>query len=220
MNHFKYISIVFAGILLVFIVAPGRADAAPFVHTYTSRTLFLADVSKSLEIAGFEGIPAGTMYPNGSLVDGVIVEHSEPLISILVTDSYYQTSPGGRNTLALDTIDQAFLSGDSCSFFFTESVLAFGINVIGSPGDVRPGDFTLFASSTDVSNGEIPDDVLPDGGEVYFLGVFVESANPGSMFNQASLESKDPAGDGLFVFNLDDITISRQLVEGTGYLIW
>jgi hypothetical protein len=44
---------------------------------------------------------------------------------------------------------------------------------------------------------------LPDGGEAYFLGIIV--TDPPLGFFQARLESHDPTGSGLYVFNADDI---------------
>ena len=134
-----------------------------------------------------------------------------------VTDAFAQTTSGGTNALGLDVLDEAFLSGDSFIMTFDQTIHALGLFVIGSPGDVLAGDFALSTGAGSVFNVDTPDRTVADGGEAFFLGLVATDASLG--FTSAMLESFDPQGVGLFVFNVDDITTALVPEPGTLVLL-
>jgi uncharacterized repeat protein (TIGR01451 family) len=178
---------------------------AELVETYTNRAAFLADLTGTSDTFDAESLPAGTNFAILTL-SGLSVSNAPPCVLMEVVDGHSQTTAGGSNSLGVESVDKAFLSGERCVMTFGAPSLAVGLYAIGSPGDVRPGDFTLTAGSTVASNGAAPDVVLPDGGEAYFVGIIVRAPDVGSAFSEATLASHDPSGKGLFVFNVDDIT--------------
>jgi len=184
-------------------------EAVPIIHTYTDPVAFSAILPTDGHIEGFEGLAPGTDLPAGSALGPLILTHSVQDMPMRVVDSFSQASAGGTNILGLPSNDEAFLSGESIEFGFEEPVVAVGMSVIASPGDVRAGDINLSATTTftqiDVSNTATPWEVLPDGGELFFLGIVLEDADPTELISSAILISSDIEQAGLFVFNLDNI---------------
>ena len=130
-----------------------RVDAAPVIHTYTDPSAFMAAVSGEVVEQGFEDLASGTLVPGGSEVNGITLDSVSDGLVMKVVDRFDQSTVDGVNSLGVMAADEAFLSGDSVIFEWDRPVAGFGIMVIGGPGDVRPGDITLYASSTNVSNG-------------------------------------------------------------------
>ena len=197
------------GLALGFPLGARAIPPIPVVHTYTNRAAFLVALPGTVVTQGFEQVAAGTALGSGSGLDGLLLAHSATGHPMLVTDAFSQTTPSGTHSLGLAVNDKAFLSGNTVSIGFSTSVVAFGLNVIGSPDDVEAGDLVLTAGSTSVTNYGTPGRVLADGGEAFFLGIYVENADPGSVFTNASLTTTDPGTNGLlgvYVYDLDDLT--------------
>lgn len=186
------------------VVADVSCPGPPPVRSYDDFDDFFADHGAGSSSIDFESAVAGSTYPPPVTLGGVTLSHSAAGADFLVTDDFSQTTAGGSNSAGLDTADRAFLSGDSVTIDFCIPVRSFGLFVIGSPGDVQAGDFTLTVGpGTSVSNGATPSAILPDGGEAYFLGLGVESSIPSVL--SATLISNDTAGQGFYVFNIDDL---------------
>ncbi|MBN1675929.1 MAG: hypothetical protein JXR37_33105 [Kiritimatiellae bacterium] len=196
-----------AAVLLV-LGAPAREAGAELVQTYTSRSAFLADLTGTQVTFGVESLPTGTNFASGTTFGSITVSNFPAEIPMRVAGSVAQTTADGSNALGMASVDEAFLSGEQCVLAFSSPTLAIGLYAIGSPGDIRAGDFLLSAGSAAVSNSAAPDTVLADGGEAYFLGVIVLAPDAGSAFSSATLTSYDPATNGLFVYTVDDITLS------------
>jgi len=175
---------------------------------HTSRQTFLADLSGAPSTVDFEGLGSGTLVPNSSDLGGIALSQPVAGESMLSVERFDQTSAGGVASLGLTGGDDAFLSGDQILLVMDRPTLAIGLYVIGSPGDVQAGDFQLVAKTHEVFNASTPDFVLPDGGEAYFLGIVVTDPDVDSAFTNAALNSLDSTGEGLYVFNIDDITLS------------
>ena len=181
--------------------------AAEVITPYTSSTSFFADLSSPSLTVDFEGFGDGTLLPNGSHIDGITLQQAAVGQTMRIVEGFSQTSGGGSGSLGLTGGDDAFLSGDHVLFTLASPALAIGMYVIGSPGDIRPGDLRLDSGTAEVFNGT-PELVLPDGGDAYFLGLIVTEPDMGSAITDAVLSSLDPEALGLFVFNIDDITVS------------
>ncbi len=173
------------------------------VTTYTNRSAFLADLSQTDVTLTWETLSAGALIPQNDRVRGITFNYSTGNELMRITDAFAQTTAQGKNSLGLTGQDASFLSGDALMMTFDIQTSFLGLYVIGSPGDVREGDFTLSFGGGLISNAPEPDMVLPDGGQAYFLGIIV--TGPSSSFTEAVLQSHDPTGSGLYVFNIDDI---------------
>ncbi len=186
------------------------------IQTYTSRPDFLAALAGSMRTWDFESLPPGIGLADGTTVDGFTLYDSVPAPAMAVTESYAQTTPAGARSLGLLNPDEAFDSGDTVIVAFDRPTLAAGLTVIGSPGDIRPGDLVLGTEAGEVVNSGVPDPVLPDGGEAHFLGLIVTDPDPGSAFYEVVLTSIDPTRDGLFIYTIDDVVLLTPPEPGTG----
>lgn len=173
------------------------------VTTYTDRGTFLTDLAQTTVELSWEHLSSDTLIPHDERVRGITFSYLIGDEVLRTTDAFAQTTAQGKNSLGLTGPDASFLSGDSLMMTFDIPTSFLGLYVIGSPGDVREGDFTLSFGGGLISNSAEPDMVLTDGGQAYFLGIIVTS--PSSSFTEAVLQSHDPAGLGLYVFNIDDI---------------
>jgi hypothetical protein len=173
------------------------------VTTYTDRGTFLTDLAQTSVELSWEHLSPDTLIPHDDRVRGITFSYliSDELMRI--TDVFAQTTAEGKNSLGLTGPDASFLSGDGFTMTFDIPTSFVGLYVIGSPGDIREGDIVLDFGGGVISNAADSDIVLPDGGEAYFLGIIV--TDPPLGFLQAYLESHDPTGSGLYVFNADDI---------------
>ena len=173
------------------------------VTTYTNRGTFLTDLAQTSIELSWEHLSADALIPHDDRVRGITFSYLIGDEVLRTTDAFAQTTAEGTNSLGLTGPDASFLSGDALMMTFEIPTSFFGLYVIGSPGDVRAGDITLSFGGGVISNAVNPGIVLPDGGEAYFLGIIV--TDPPLGFLQARLESHDPTGSGLYVFNTDDI---------------
>jgi hypothetical protein len=173
------------------------------VTTYTDRGTFLTDLAQTSVELSWEHLSPDTLIPHDERVRGITFSYLIDDEVLRTTDAFAQTTAEGKNLLGLTNPDASFLSGDGFTMTFDIPTSFVGLYVIGSPGDIREGDIVLDFGGGVISNAADPEIVLPDGGEAYFLGIIV--TEPPLGFLQARLESHDPTGSGLYVFNADDI---------------
>jgi hypothetical protein len=173
------------------------------VITYTDRGTFLTDLAQTTVELSWEHLSADTLIPHDERVRGITFSYLIVDEVMRTTDVFAQTTTEGKNSLGLTGPDASFLSGDGFTMTFDIPTSFVGLYLIGSPGDIREGDITLSFGGGEISNATKPNMVLPDGGQAYFLGIIV--TGPSSNFTEAVLQSHDPAGLGLYVFNIDDI---------------
>lgn len=191
---------------LLIIVLFGVCAIAPIasaqVTTYTNSNDFDNAISWSNQILEWENFNAGSYIFDANAIDEVTFTYSLDNETVVVTDSFDQTTFNGGNALGLTGPDMTFLSGDTIEFSLDSPSSFFGLYVIVSPSDARPGDLKLHFANTEVVNSADPEIVLADGGEAYFLGIVSDSEFG---YTNATLETIDPNGVGLFLFNIDDI---------------
>jgi hypothetical protein len=173
------------------------------VTTYTDKGTFMTDLALTTVELSWEHLSPETMIPHDDRARGITFSYLIGDEILRTTDAFAQTTAEGKNSLGLTNPDSSFLSGDGFTMTFDIPTSFVGLYVIGSPGDIREGDIVLNFGGGAISNAADPEIVLPDGGEAYFLGIIV--TNPPLGFLQAQLESHDPTGLGLYVFNADDI---------------
>lgn len=173
------------------------------VMTYTNRGAFMADLAQTDVTLTWEIMSADTLILHDDRVRGVTFSYLIGDEVMRTTDAFAQTTVEGKNSLGLTGPDASLLSGDGFLMTFDIPTSFVGLYVIGSPGDVREGDITLSFGGGEISNTADPEIVLPDGGHAYFLGII--ETNALLDFNEAVLQSHDPDGSGLYVFNIDDI---------------
>ena len=173
------------------------------VTTYTDRGTFLTDLAQTTVELSWEHLSADTLIPHDDRARGITFSYLIGDEVMRTTDVFAQTTTEGKNSLGLTNPDASFLSGDGFTMTFDIPTSFVGLYVIGSPGDIREGDIVLDFGGGVISNAADPEIILPDGGEAYFLGIIV--TDPPLGFLQALLESQDPTGSGLYVFNTDDI---------------
>ena len=195
MRRFKCIGFM---VLLVGVLAAGTAQAA--LVGYTDQADFLAAVSglPGQQNLDFESLAAGDLIPSGSSAGNVTFAYDFGGFEMQVRDDYLTTS--GSNYLGTDG-DGVFLAGDSFTMTFSQAVNAIGLFVI-SGEIIFGGDFSLSTTGGSVVNSDLTDStfgVLPDGGQVFFLGL----VDLDQAFTSATFESGVNGGD--FLFNIDDI---------------
>ncbi|MHC4691223.1 MAG: hypothetical protein ACYS67_00685 [Planctomycetota bacterium] len=173
------------------------------VTTYTDRGTFLTDLAQTTVELSWEHLSPETLIPHDDRVRGITFSYLIGDEVLHTTEAFAQTTAEGINSLGLTGPDASFLSGDGFTMNFDIPTSFVGLYVIGSPGDIREGDTVLNFGGGEISNAADPEIILQDGGEAYFLGIIVTGSPSG--FLHARLESHDPTGSGLYVFNTDDI---------------
>ena len=108
--------------------------------------------------------------------------------------------------------DRAFLSGDTLDISFDRPVHAFGLYVMGSPGDIHADDIELAGVDTFVQNAGTPESILLDSSEVFFIGFVDDSFTP---HTSVSLISNAMVG---YEFQLDDMVTAYNVdVDKDGF---
>ena len=211
-SSFLHRTLLFSAILSFFVITSRTAQGGPIL-TFTDQATFLANLN-SFATEDFEGSAAGTTIPDGGSVGTITFNHTIDdgfggTLDMIVSDIFDTTS--GDHYLGVDDgIDEVFLDGDNFSMSFAPTQ-AIGLFVIGSPGDVQAGDFTLAVGGSSVSNSAAPDITLADGGEAFFLGIIEQDlAQP---FSSADLST---IGGGFFTYTVDDIITSNDIIIGGG----
>ena len=203
-NSIPRIRFHIAAAAVLFVSFAAASHAA--IVGYTDPVAFFAAVGGSQKTVDFESTAGGTVLSDPAEFGDLSLSFTPgdgSDVELFVTDFLSQTTPGGLNSLGVNSGDEAFLSGDVIDFGFDNPITAFGLYVIGSPGDVIADDFGLTLGDTTLFNAGLPLTTLADGGEVFFLGL-IDDAPAGH--SSARLESFDPTNEGLFLFNVDDIT--------------
>lgn len=195
-------------IMLIFIVvSPAYGD----ILVFTDKAQFDSAIDELTQgVEDFEGVTSGTEFIPGSSIGGITFTYSI-LGNLIVANDWDATS--GENYLGVAG-DRTFLSGDTLDLTFDQPVYAFGLYVMGSPGDIHANDFELTDTDTLVQNSSTPDLILPDNGEAFFIG-FVDDSF--TTHTSVSLISNAMVG---YEFQLDDIvTAHRDTSSSTGCFI-
>ncbi len=191
------------------LLCAGTAQAA--LLTFTDPTAFLNMLSSgpfsTLQTLNFEppSAQAGDTVLSGGTLGGLTFTFNFGGLNLLV-DAQFQTTSGNNYLTLDDGVNSLFASGDALTFGLSGVAQALGVFVIGTPGDVRAGDFALQVSAGSVSNSATPNLILADGGEAFFLGLIEDNAALG--FTQATLASFGLTTDPTFFWSLDDVSTS------------
>ncbi len=187
----------------IFIVSMFFVTATAQVTTYTDSNSFSDNIPWDNIIFDSEDLSDGSLIFDGNSFNYLAFNYLIDDANIQVTNNFSQVSFNGANSLGMTGADKAFLSGDSLTIKLEKPSQIFGLYVIGSPGDVDANDFKLHFADAEVENSGTAEEVLADGGEVYFLGIIISDSNMG--YSTAILESFDSNSVGLFLFNIDDM---------------
>lgn len=182
----------------------GAAQAAPIV--FTDSASFQAALPAAPSALHFDDVPAGTAVPEGVPIQGVSFTSNLGGLGLTVFDTRDTTSPD--NYLGVDDGDDGlFRSGDELGFTFGAAVQAFGLFIIGNTENILANDFQLTASGGSVFNLGGPQQILSDGGGVFFLGI-IDTAG----FDSARLISFGDPDAPFFRFHVDDIVTAATPV--------
>lgn len=187
--------------LLGLVLFPVSAFAG--VIGFTDRSAFEAALPGLPVTAGFETVPAGTLIPDGGTAEGITFHYPDLAafgVSMKVSDAFDTTSP--PNFLGTSDGD-VFLDNDDFEMGFALPSFAIGLSII-SADQLVDNDFRLTAGGFSVAlDAGAVQETLPDGGDVYFLGI-IDDTTP---FAGAVLETSHVDPDqSFFVYNVDDIT--------------
>ena len=154
--------------------------------------------ANSATTINFDNLTSGSIV---TAIDGVTFSSSvTPEYGFdLVVSSVYDTSSGENSLGVGDGGTEVFFPGDTIDLVFDTPVTSLSVNFI-STSNTPPNTYsitTLFGSS---SNGNTPDSILPDTGEVF--NVLFTSATP---FTSAQLYG---GAGGAHTYNIDDITFT------------
>lgn len=192
-------------LLIITLVSPAYGD----ILVFTDKAQFenaIAGLTQGGE--DFERVTSGTEYISGASIGGISFSYSISE-NLVVVDEWEATS--GDNYLGVAG-DRTFLSGDTLDINFDRPVHAFGLYVMGSPGDIHADDIELANADMLVQNAAIPDLNLLDGGEAFFIGFVDDSFTP---HGSVSLVSNAAVG---YEFQLDDMVTAYNIdVDQDGY---
>jgi hypothetical protein len=178
------------------------------IVAYESRSDFETAISGLISTTvDFDSASFGQTIPSGSTFDGITFTYSltdlggDPLT--MVVDDFFDTT-SSPNYLGLQTTSGDFVnfvSGDSFTMDFAQPVNGVGLNIIANdvlmPGDLFSLSLTLTGIGGIITNPLAPSQTLPDGGQVYFLGVTSDQAFSSVVFGSSGMELE---------FTHDDIT--------------
>lgn len=187
--------------VLVAILLAGPVRAAPV--GYSDQAAFTTALPGAATTVDFDSESADSLIPPGSSVDGMTFTYALDGVALKVSSesgsTYSTTSPG--NFLGTDDAD-ILQDGDEISLSFAP-VNALGFYVL-SKDALENGDVSLSAGgmTTNLIATEVQGAPLGDGSSVYFLGV-IDAANA---FSSATIST---AGNGEFLFNIDDIVTAQ-----------
>jgi PEP-CTERM motif len=111
------------GLAVVGLVLATANTSQAGVISYSTRTAFDAAFPGAM-IENWDSFPNGTVFPNGSTVNGITYNSSDG--NALVTSSFLTSTP--PNGLG-ETANGFFLSTDTITFTFSHPLSAFGIDI-------------------------------------------------------------------------------------------
>ncbi|MGI9329175.1 MAG: dockerin type I repeat-containing protein [Gammaproteobacteria bacterium] len=189
-----------AALAIALLFLANTAAAAP--TTYTQQASFIAALPGTANTLNFDSGAPGAAIPSGAAFNGITFVYDFGGVALKVgsqNTAGYATS-SSPNFLGTDDAD-ILQDGDGIVMSFSP-VNAFGLYVI-SNDEIFDNDITLSAGGTSVSVAAADvQATLSDGSKVYFLGI----SDPVSNFSFASLAT---AGNGEFLFNIDDIVTAE-----------
>lgn len=181
---------VAVGLLSLLLVAVPAA-AAPV--TYTDFAAFTGALPGAATTLDFDGVAAGTTLASGTTLDGITFTYDFGGPLLQVSDGFDTTS--APNFLGTDDGD-VLLDGDEFSLTFAP-VRAIGMFFL-TLDPLFDGDIGLDAAGVSASLVAADlQETLPDGTDVYFLGIVSDTA-----FTAADITN---IGGGFFTYNVDDI---------------
>jgi hypothetical protein len=171
-------------------------SASAALVAYESRTAFEAAIASYISTTvDFDSATFGDTIPSGNTFEGITFTYSltdlggDPLT--MVVDDYFDTttSPNYLGLLADNGDYVNFVSGDSFTMDFAQPINAVGINIITNdvllPGDSFSLSLALTGIGGIITSPLLPSSTLPDGGQVYFLGVASDQAFSSVVFGSA-----------------------------------
>jgi len=200
-------------IALLFISAtlvPRSADAGPIV--FQDRVSFAlaldGDPSLVTTVEGWDAYPAGTVFPNGSMVNGITynVSAGEALvvstgISLSVPNNLFVTNCLTASTCSFHPLFDTF------TFTFLQPVRAFGITFSSTFAN-QNGDYLLTTDRGDVVPSFF-DPVFPGFSLGQFAGFISEKP-----FNRVTVSSTANA-----LYGMDDLVFARSVPEPSSLLL-
>ena len=183
-----------AGLLAALCCALSIAAPAG-AQTFSDRALFEAAITGfARSVLDFDAILAGKRIASDETVSGVTFSYDFGEVSLTVTDAFDTTS--GANALGTDDAG-LLLDGDEFELSFAP---ANAVGLFVTTADAMfDGDITLSAGGQTASLQAVDvQEILPDEGQVFFLGIVDADAS----FGEARI---DNIGGGFFFYNVDDI---------------
>ena len=157
----------------------------------------------AIKAINFDSQAAGTVITSGDSVEGIVFNYDFDGVEMIIADGFDTTSPPNF----LGTNDGGvFQDGDSFDLIFGDPINALGLFVI-SLDELVDGDITLAVDDETIASldASAVQSRLPDGSQVFFLGV-VDSVNS---FSEVSLTADGGPGGPFFLYNVDNILVSR-----------
>lgn len=192
------------GLVTALLLCGISANSFAALMTFNDQAAFQSALgSNPSTTINFDNVAVDTPIVDGSNFQGIdfsFIDGSGSAFDGMVGTGFDATS--GNNYLGYnDPAANAFLSGDSISMSFSQTIHAIGMYIIASPGDILfPDDAQLIVGNDTALLDPTPLNVLPDGGEVFFLGLINTNG-----FTMADLTT---FCCGFFEFNVDDIQFS------------
>jgi hypothetical protein len=182
----------------------GTVGATPIAHD-NSTSFLAATAGYNASVSDFDSVAAGTTIASGGTLDGITFAYDFAGVQMLISDVFDTTS--SPNFLGTEDGD-VFQDGDDFDLFF-DPTNALGIFFI-TADTMFDGDITLSAAGiTALLTAANIEQTLPDGGNVYFLGI-IDGMNS---FSSAGVVADGGSGGPFFFYNVDDITLASKPTE-------
>ncbi len=123
----KFSKIFFLSLLACSAIGGVAEQVSATTLGFTDRATFDATVPGA-SVENWDGFPAGTIFANGSTVNGITYDSSPGAFSAVVTGGFAPTS--GLNSLGREPLSLSFFFGfDTITFGFLTPIDAFGIDI-------------------------------------------------------------------------------------------
>jgi hypothetical protein len=190
---------LFGAVCACTIISSISSPISAAIVAYESRSDFETAISGLISTTvDFDSASFGQIIPSGSTFDGITFTYSltdlggDPLS--MVVDSFFDTT-SSPNYLGLQTTSGDFVnfvSGDSFTMDFAQPVNGVGLDIIANdvlmPGDLLSLSLTLTGIGGIITSPLAPSQTLPDGGQVYFLGLTSDQAFSSVVFGSGGME--------------------------------